>query len=350
MSADVQSLKAAVSFRELVSETHEPDRTGKVLCPVHDDHTPSCHIYRDGFKCFSCGAHGDAVDWLEAVHALSTAEAIKELERRAGGYIPPVAERPVKVKRLEPTFKPVSNHLVKRHDRAAQQLRYLPQAMTGRGFVLSDLRRLGFAAESHDAVFPITGPDGAVLALKRRYARPGSGPRYRYTTPGHGTPAWCSPDFDKDEVLIIEGELNGMICWLACPELAVMGVAGTGGALHTAALTGRTVYVYADGDEPGQKARDKWASSALSAGAAKVFVLDPWPADACESAGQEGRAALQKRLAGSLETTKSFDAIKSFSASNTASKDLRLAQGKPDLMFSCSRFSSGPKIGGKPCL
>ena len=348
MSADVQSLKAAVSFRKLVSETHEPDRAGKVLCPVHDDHTPSCHIYRDGFKCFSCGAHGDALDWLEAVHDLSTAEAIKELERRAGGYIPPVAERPAKVSRPAPTFKPVSNHLLKQHIRAAQHLRYLPQAMSGRGFVLSDLRRLVFAAEGHDAVFPITGPDGAVLALKRRYARPGSGPRYRYTTPGHGTPAWCSPDFGKSEtVLIVEGELNAMICWLACPELAVMGVAGTGGSLHTAALTGRTVYVCADGDEPGQKARDKWSAQALSVGACKVYALDPWPADACEIAGRAGREKLSELLS---KSCRSFDAVKPFSASNTASKDLRLSQGKPDLMFSCSRFSSGPKLGGKPCL
>ncbi len=97
MSVDLQSLKAAVLLLELVTETYDIDRAGKVLCPVHDDHTPSCHIYRDGFKCYSCGAHGDALDWLEAVHNLSTAEAIRELERRAGGYIPPVSERTVRV-------------------------------------------------------------------------------------------------------------------------------------------------------------------------------------------------------------------------------------------------------------
>ncbi len=215
---------------------------------------------------------------------------------------------------------------------------------------MDDLKALQIAAYGQDAVLPITGPDGCTLALKRRFAEPGYGPRYRYTTPGHGTPAWCSPDFGKGDVLIIEGELNGMICYLTRPELSVMGTAGTGGALHLEVLRGRTVYVYADGDAPGQKARDKWAASALSAGAAKVFVQGPWPLDACDLAGKEGRAALRERLTGSLETAKAFRALRSFGAKGCALNDLRLAQGKPDLGHSGSGFSSKPKLGGKPCL
>lgn len=297
MSADLQSTKAAVSFRELVSETHVIGRARKCLCPAHDDHTPSCHIYDDRFHCFACGAHGDAVDWLELVHNLSTAEAIKELERRAGGYVPPATERRPAPPARPLTFKPVDAKLLARHRRKADQLYSLPFALQRHGFTVDDLKRLGFAAYSNDAVFPVTGPDGTVLALKRRFANPTDGERYRYTTPGHGTPAWCSPDFGKSEVvLIVEGELNGMACWLAAPELAVMGIAGTGGSLHTAALRGRTVYVYADGDGPGQKARDKWAAQALSARAAKVFALDPWPADACDLVGRYGRTALRERL------------------------------------------------------
>src|SRR5262249_7736105 len=40
---------------------------GKILCPFHDDHRPSCHIYADHFYCFVCGAHGDHIDWLREV-------------------------------------------------------------------------------------------------------------------------------------------------------------------------------------------------------------------------------------------------------------------------------------------
>lgn len=40
----------------------EPGRDGKVPCPVHDDRTPSCHVFDEaaqGWHCFGCGAGGD---------------------------------------------------------------------------------------------------------------------------------------------------------------------------------------------------------------------------------------------------------------------------------------------------
>lgn len=351
MSVGVQASKAAVSFPELVSETRDVDRTSKVLCPAHDDHTPSCHVYPDGFKCFSCGAHGDHIDWLELVHNLTTAEAIRELERRAGGYVPPVAERLVKTRKREPTFMTVAETVLEAHLRRAARLDQMPAAMQGRGFSVDDLKALSFAAYADDAVFPITGPDGAVLALKRRYAEPGDGQRYRCSTTGHGCPPWCSPALSEhDEVLIVEGELNAMACALAGPELAVMGAAGTNGPLHLQALRGRTVYVYADGDEPGQKARDRWAAQALEAGAAKVFVLDPWPMDACDMAGRYGRAGLRGMLDGGLEAAQPFGATSPIEAALDAPIGSRLSQAKPCLGHPGARFSSGPKLGGKPCL
>ena len=48
---------------------------GKVLCPFHDDHNPSCHIYEEHYHCYSCGAHGDITDWLRQVDGLSILEA-----------------------------------------------------------------------------------------------------------------------------------------------------------------------------------------------------------------------------------------------------------------------------------
>ena len=307
MTADIQALKNAVPFPELVSETHIIGRDGKVLCPAYSDTRPSCHVYPDGWKCFSCGAHGDVLDWLELVHNLSFTEATEALQRRAGMY-PPVSERPVKVKKPAPTFKVVDENILEAHRRRAAQLDRVPLALKERGFNLNDLKRLGIAAYGPDAVLPITGPDGTTLALKKRFAEPYEGQRYRYVVPGHGTPAWCSPGFlDHDRLFLCEGELNGTICSLVCPEIGVMATAGTSGALHLEALRGRTVYVYADADATGQAARDEWASSALSAGAAKVFVLEAWSADACDFAGQSGRSALRGLLIRSLETAKAFD-------------------------------------------
>lgn len=353
MSVNVQALKSAVDFRQLALETHDLDRSGKVLCPAHDDHSPSCHIYPDGFKCFSCSVRGDHVDWLKLVHDLSTVDAIKELERRAGGYVPTAALRRAAAapRQRSTSFKPVAFDVLTQHQRLASHLSRVPSAMEGRGFTPINLKHLGFAASGDDAVFPVTGPDGVVLALKKRYARPYRGQRYRHTTPGYGTPAWCSHGFLKhDEVLIIEGELNAMACSLAAPQLAVMGMAGTNGAPHLQVLHGRTVYVYADGDEPGRKARVKWAAQALDAGAVKVYMLEPWHSDACDIAGGEGRAALAELLTRSLETASMFDAVSCFDAKGVCIKHKPSLTQKPYLMFSCNGFSGRPHLKGKPCL
>jgi DNA primase len=75
---------ARIDFLRLVEETHHVSREGKVLCPFHQDSSPSCHIYDDGFHCYACGVHGDALDWYQQVHNLSKADTIKELSKRVG--------------------------------------------------------------------------------------------------------------------------------------------------------------------------------------------------------------------------------------------------------------------------
>ena len=43
---------------------HGKKRGGRyvTLCPLHSEQEPSFVIYSDGFKCFGCGKHGDAID------------------------------------------------------------------------------------------------------------------------------------------------------------------------------------------------------------------------------------------------------------------------------------------------
>jgi DNA polymerase len=65
---------------------------GKILCPFHDDHTPSLVIYPDHFHCYvsNCGAHGDAIDWLMLVEGMTRAQARRHLAAWDG---PRVARR-----------------------------------------------------------------------------------------------------------------------------------------------------------------------------------------------------------------------------------------------------------------
>jgi DNA polymerase len=58
----------------------EPLVGGKVLCPFHDDHTPSLQIYPDHFHCYVCGAGGNHLDWLMRVEGMSREEALDLLD------------------------------------------------------------------------------------------------------------------------------------------------------------------------------------------------------------------------------------------------------------------------------
>ncbi len=66
------------------------------LCPFHDDHKPSMYVapHKQIYHCFSCGAGGNAIDFVMNFHGLEFLEALKLLAERAGvDLTPPPARR-----------------------------------------------------------------------------------------------------------------------------------------------------------------------------------------------------------------------------------------------------------------
>jgi DNA primase len=302
-SSELSKIIASTDFRSVVTETHSIS-ADKTLCPFHQDSSPSCHIYDDSFHCYACGAHGDVLDWLEQVHGLSKADAIKELERRSGmataQTVKPVSKPKATCKGCE--AKPFTDALHVKYWQRLEQLTEIPRALQNRGFSIHDCKILGIAANGDAAVLAIPDPLGNIVALKQRHfvAKEGQS-RYTYLTKGCGTPAWCSPCFFVSQrVLIIEGELNAMSCAVVRrngdEDLAVMGVAGTSGCLWLEALKDKDVYVYGDGDKPGQEAREKWALAAHNVGAKSVFTLEPWDMDANDILVKLGPDELRERI------------------------------------------------------
>lgn len=59
----------------------EVNRQGKAHCFLHTgDNDPSLQFYRDGWHCFGCGAHGDAVDLVARYRGISAKEAAEQLQ------------------------------------------------------------------------------------------------------------------------------------------------------------------------------------------------------------------------------------------------------------------------------
>jgi DNA primase len=70
-------------------------RQMKGCCPFHGEKTPSFYVYEDGYHCFGCGAHGDAISFVMQTQGASFMEAVQSLAGEAGLEVPrpsPTAE------------------------------------------------------------------------------------------------------------------------------------------------------------------------------------------------------------------------------------------------------------------
>jgi hypothetical protein len=79
-----------MNIAELIGRHIKLSRRGKLLwglCPFHNDRHPSFAVYPDHYHCFSCGEHGDAIDWLRKKEGMSFTEAQKKV---GGNWLPTV--------------------------------------------------------------------------------------------------------------------------------------------------------------------------------------------------------------------------------------------------------------------
>lgn len=72
-STTIEKANAKLSYERLLG----PNRGTRYICPFHDDHHPSLHVYRDGdWRCFVCGAYGDKLDLYANLNNMTIAEAL----------------------------------------------------------------------------------------------------------------------------------------------------------------------------------------------------------------------------------------------------------------------------------
>lgn len=326
---DTDALKQLSDLPAWLEAHWEPiNREGYTRCPNQAAHKNgrdepphrNCYVYPDHVHCFACDYDADMIRLvLDLGHARPNGSeepflaAVRYLEELTGSTAPATAtprhSRPTEPADIARACKrePVAEQLERRYwERVRQQLgETLPPALAGRGFQPEDRATLGLshgntAATCRDGFFPTLDPRGLIVTVRRRFADPGDGPKYKPAPgfKGDENPAWCSPCVDCGDLLIVEGELNGMAAWLALDgQAAVMGMNATTGRVWYEAIPGRDVYVYGDDGAPGQAAKRRWARTAHHAGARTVHVFPAWPdGDACDIAGHHGRPELRARL------------------------------------------------------
>ena len=81
-----EQVKSAINMKT-VAEGYglHIDRGGMVLCPFHNEKTPSAKIYGDNFHCFGCGEHHDIVGFTQKLFQLyKPIDAVKKLNTDFG--------------------------------------------------------------------------------------------------------------------------------------------------------------------------------------------------------------------------------------------------------------------------
>ena len=135
---------AQTDIVELINSMVPLRRAGsqfRTNCPFHNEKTPSFYVtpHMQRYKCFGCGATGDAIGWMMNYQNLPFPDAIRELAKRAGVPIIEEAEDPeaVRARRIRSRMLELQNkaarymnELLLRHPDADHARTYLK----GRGY------------------------------------------------------------------------------------------------------------------------------------------------------------------------------------------------------------------------
>lgn len=96
-SPAITLIKSALPLPVLVAEYLTLRKMGQdwtTRCPFHDEKTASFHVHPAYYKCFGCGVHGDAIDFIAHMENISKGIAITMLAQRTG--IPLDGKRPTR--------------------------------------------------------------------------------------------------------------------------------------------------------------------------------------------------------------------------------------------------------------
>ncbi|WP_299146765.1 CHC2 zinc finger domain-containing protein [uncultured Tateyamaria sp.] len=310
---EVLRLKQDVSLLEWVKaegfETHKQGKDWVILCPFHEEKTPSCVITpaKNLYHCFGCGAAGSILDWVMQRQKVSFPHAVEILRSGSSGMgvgqgakknpIEPIMPMDVDAKRaLGEVITYYHSCLNEDADALAFlakrglddpalietfQLGYcnrtlgyrLPSKHTKAGKTIRNTlldvgiyRQTRFEHFGGCLVVPIFGDDGSVTEVYGRKIRPdhkiGKKELKHGYLPGAHKGVWNAAAFEAaDEIILCEALLDAMSFWRHGFRnvTAIYGTSGFSEDIKQAFVTHgiKRVFIAFDADEAGGRAAEK---------------------------------------------------------------------------------------------
>lgn len=231
--ADLKRLAGLQPYRQYLDLKSDGDHF-KAVCPWHDDKNPSLIVYQDGHHhCFACEAHGDALDLIRQLDRCELPQAVQRLEEVAG-ITPQASKGPGELVAVYP-YRDEADQLL------FEVCRYAPKTFRQRK------------------------PDGDGWTWKLGDVRK---PLYR-----------LSEVLKSPVVFIVEGEKDAD----NAKRHGLTATTTAGGANapwlqeYTDVLTGKTVFIIPDNDEPGRKRAQRVCEYLKGAAEEALIVELPAP-------------------------------------------------------------------------
>src|SRR3954452_5633258 len=150
----LEELRARIPPASLIGRRMRLVRSGKQwkgCCPFHGEKTPSFYVYDDGYHCFGCGAHGDAISFVMQSQGLSFMEAVNQLAAEAGMEVPKLTPEAAEAERRRLDVVGVLQAAQAHYQRrlAMPDARAARDYLAGRGLTEDTIARfgLGWAGE-----------------------------------------------------------------------------------------------------------------------------------------------------------------------------------------------------------
>lgn len=89
----LDEIRSKVDLVDLIGREVQLKRGGQnfvACCPFHEEKTPSFNVSptRNTYRCWGCGASGNAIDWMRARHHMTFPEAVEHLAGICGMPLP----------------------------------------------------------------------------------------------------------------------------------------------------------------------------------------------------------------------------------------------------------------------
>ncbi|MBV9548671.1 MAG: DNA primase [Alphaproteobacteria bacterium] len=355
----LEEIRRRTDLVALVGRRVKLIRKGRVMwgcCPFHPEKSPSFKVEneRRAYKCFGCGAHGDAFKWLMETEGMSFPESVEKLAGEAGVELPKWSpEDEAREKRKKSLYEIVElaaafyeaqlfgdggraarDYLKRRglDGAAAKQFRlgYAPASgqalidhLTGHNVTQDEMIEAGLARPASDGrpmrdfffdriMFPITDGRSRVIAFGGRGLSPDAKPKYINTgeTPLfskgqnlYNFPTARAAAIKSGTIILAEGYMDVIALVRAgfAHAVAPLGTAFTEDQLQMLWRTAAEPVLAFDGDDAGRNAALRAAHMALphlKAGHSLRFAFLPAGEDPDTLIADQGAAA----MAGLLDT------------------------------------------------